>query len=156
VIPVFILILAAILGALAKEGFLGKVIFLIFLICFLGINGQRIVVYYKTGIGITLGGQLWAIDWIYNDAQGQEFNVDIYVPPVIPYAYDYLFKWYGRQKYGYEPVEKQVDLLYTLYERDEQHPDLLSSWIKRQDEIGKVIKEDSYGDITVQQRKRLR
>lgn len=155
VIPIFILIFAALLGFLGREGRLGKTIALIFLVCFLGINCQKLAVYYKTGIGITLRSQLWAIDWIYKDAKSQDFNVDVYVPPVIPYAYDYLFKWQGKQKYGREPIEKQIDLLYTLYEQDDQHPNLLSAWIKRQDGIGRVIKEDSYGDITVQRRERL-
>ena len=56
------------------------------------------------------------------DAQGKEFNVDTYVPPVIPYAYDYLYKWYGGGKYGYEPKEELIPLLYTLYEADPPHP----------------------------------
>lgn len=155
VIPVFTLILASLLGSLGKEGGLGKVIVLIFLACFLWINGQRLAVYYKTGIGIALRSQLWAVDWIYEEAQGQDFNVDVYVPPVIPYAYDYLFKWYGQKKHGYQPVENQVDLLYTLYEQDDQHPNLLQAWLARQDGIGEIEREESYGDITVQRRKRI-
>jgi len=155
VLPVFVLLLAALLGFLGNLGKLGKVIVLVFLSCFLWINGRRLIVYYKTGIGITLRSQLWALDWIYQDAKGQEFNVDVYVPPVIPYAYDYLFKWYGKGKYHYEPLEKQVSLLYTLSEPDSQHPNLLADWLKRQDSIGKVIRKDSYGDITVQRRERL-
>lgn len=155
IIPVFILILAALLAHLFKERILGKVIFLVFLTCFLWTNGQRLAVYYKTGIEITLRSQLWAIDWIYKDSQEKDFNVDVYVPPVIPYAYDYLFKWYGDQKYNRQPIEKRVDLLYTLYEQDTQHPNLLESWLKRQESIGQVIRKESYGDIMVQRRSRL-
>lgn len=155
VTPVFILLFASLLGFLGKEGKLGKMIVLIFLICFLWINGQKIAVYYKTGIGVTLRSQLWAIDWIYKDARSQDFNFDVYVPPVIPYAYDYLFKWYGKSKHDRKPLEKQVGLLYTLYEQDSQHPNLLQAWLERQEGIGRIIREDSYGDITVQRRERL-
>ena len=169
VIPVFILIFAALLVSLGslrdlpagrpacragRQG-LGKAILLVFMICFLWINGQRLAVYYKTGIGITLRSQLWALDWIYQDAQGKDFNVDVYVPPMIPYAYDYLFKWYGKQKYNREPVEKRADLLYTPYEQNAQHPNLLQAWLERQDGIGTIERQDSYGDVTVQRRKRL-
>lgn len=154
VIPVFILIFGACLWFLFKQGLLGKVIVFVFLACFLWINGQILAVYYKTGVGVTLGNQLRLINWIYEDSRGQNFNVDVYVPPVIPYAYDYLFKWYGQEKYGYQPVEKRIDLLYTLYEQDSQHPSLLQAWLARQEGIGKIIREDSYGDITVQRRKR--
>jgi 4-amino-4-deoxy-L-arabinose transferase-like glycosyltransferase len=155
VLPIFLLFFASVLGYLAKSGKLGKIIVLSFLTCFLGVNSQRLAIYYKTGIGITLRSQLWAIDWIYKDAKKEDFNVDIYVPPVIPYAYDYLFKWYGQEKYGLQPVEKRVDLLYTLYEQDTQHPSLLQAWLGRQNGIGKIIEEDTYGDITVQRRTRI-
>ncbi len=33
-----------------------------------------------------LRDQLSVLDWIYQDAEGRAFNVDVYVPPVIPYA----------------------------------------------------------------------
>jgi 4-amino-4-deoxy-L-arabinose transferase-like glycosyltransferase len=155
VLLIFLLLFASALGYLWKSGKLGKIIGLSFLTCFLLINGQRLAIYYKTGIGITLRSQLWAIDWIYKDAQKENFNIDVYVPPVIPYAYDYLFKWYGKDKYHFEPVENQVPLLYTLYEKDSEHPTLLADWVRRQEGIGLVIREESCGDIRVQRRKRI-
>lgn len=104
---------------------------------------------------ISLGNQLQAIDWIYQDAGQKKFNVDVYVPPVIPYAYDYLFLWYGQKEYGRRPNDEQVPLLYTLYEVDTQHPHRLEDWLNRQKGIGKVEEEVQFGGIHVQRRQRL-
>lgn len=104
---------------------------------------------------ISLGNQLQAIDWIYQDANGKEFNVDVYVPPVIPYAYDYLIPWRGKKVYNQQPVEEQVPLLYTLAEADPPHPERLEAWLKRQKGIGKVIKSQKFGGITIEQRERI-
>ncbi|MGB9637472.1 MAG: hypothetical protein ACPLY7_01600, partial [Microgenomates group bacterium] len=106
--------------------------------------------------GITLGAQKRAIDWIYQKAKNRPFNADFYVPPQIYYSYSYLMKWYGKQKYGREPETKQVSELYTLYEPDGEHPQFLKAWLERQDTIGKIQEEYSWGDITVQKRERIR
>ncbi len=104
---------------------------------------------------IILRNQTKAIDWIYKDAAGVEFNVDVYVPPVIPYAYDYLFTWKeSLPEYGGK-VEKLTPLLYTLYEVDPPHPERLEAWLKRQAGIGAVDSEAEFGGITVQRRHRL-
>lgn len=130
---------------------LGKVAVFIFLIIFINQNYKSFE-YYKTSLNdpeiIAFKNQISAINWIKND-QTEEFNVDVYVPPVVPYAYDYLFKWQGLIQ-----VEKQVELLYTLYETDPPHPERLEAWLDRQNKIGKVIYEERYGGITVQKRLR--
>jgi hypothetical protein len=92
---------------------------------------------------------------MYQDAKGRDFNVDVYVPPVIPYAYDYLFKWYGFQKYGFLPKEDHVELLYTLSEKDGAHPERLEKWMARQDKIGRIEKESYVFDIKVERRLRI-
>jgi len=102
-----------------------------------------------------LDNQKKALDWVYEDAKGRDFNVDVYVPPVIPHAYDYLFKWYGGKIHGREPKEELVPLLYTLYEVDPPHPERLSAWLDRQEGIGEVEEEVKFGGITVQRRRRL-
>lgn len=99
--------------------------------------------------------ELSAIDWIYRSANSRDFNVDVYVPPVIPYAYDYLFQWLGREKYNSLPQENQVSLLYTLYEADKPHPERLQAWLDRQKGIGVVLDEEKFGSITVQERQRI-
>ena len=105
---------------------------------------------------IFIQNQLEAINWIYEDSIGNNFNVDVYVPPVIPYSYDYLFLWEKniRNNDNLKFTEK-FDLLYTLYEVDPPHPDRLEAWLARQKGIGKVEKEIKFGGIIVQRRIRI-
>ena len=154
---IFILLLAVTLGQLWKF-FLGKVFVVYFLYFFLSNN---LLPLYATltdraedDRSVAFVNQKKAIEWIYQDAKDKSFNVDVYVPPVIPHAYDYLFKWYGEAKYARQPVETQVPLLYTLYEVDPSHPERLDAWLKRQAGIGKAEQGASFGGITVQRRTR--
>lgn len=101
---------------------------------------------------ITLGNQLKAIDWIYQDANGQDFNVDVYVPPVIPYSYQYLFQWHGQKTYGYQPNADQLSLLYVLWEIDKPNIILLDAWLAREDDVADTIKVEKFGGITVERR----
>ncbi|OGM78060.1 hypothetical protein A2188_03355 [Candidatus Woesebacteria bacterium RIFOXYA1_FULL_43_9] len=96
--------------------------------------------------------QRLAIDWIFQNAGGKDFNVDVYVPPVIPYAYNYLFKWLGNTKYGYVSKEENISLLYLVYEVDSPHPERLEAWMKRQDGIAKSVEIQKFGGITVEKR----
>ncbi|MDO8341204.1 MAG: glycosyltransferase family 39 protein [Candidatus Woesebacteria bacterium] len=105
---------------------------------------------------IFIQNQLEAINWIYEDSIGNNFNVDIYVPPVISYSYDYLFLWEKNIRNNDNPkLTEKFDLLYTLYEVDPPHPDRLEAWLARQKGIGKVEKEIKFGGITVQRRIRI-
>lgn len=155
-IPVFIILMAMILVQLFERNLGFKILVMVFLFLFFVNNINPLSNYFKTGIGITLRSQLWAIDWIYRDADDQEFNVDVYVPPQISYSYSYLFKWYGREKHGREPQTGLVKTLYTLYEPDGNHPEFLNKWLKRQETIGKILKSEEWGDITVQERERIK
>lgn len=155
VYPVFILLVAVFLSWLIDSQ-AGRLAALAFFLLFFWVNLSQLKIYYRIGIGIILRRQLAAIDWIYQDAGEKEFNVDVYVPPVIPHAYDYLFTWYGVKRYGREPEKERVTLLYTLAEADNSHPERLTAWLDRQAEIGKVIDEEIFGDITVQERERIK
>jgi hypothetical protein len=43
-----------------------------------------------------------------------------------------------------------------LFEKDDQRPQFLQSWLKRQDGIGRIVKEEYFLDyITVQKRERI-
>jgi hypothetical protein len=104
---------------------------------------------------IAYANQLKAIDWIYQDAAGRDFNVDEYVPPVIPYAYQYLFQWLGTTKYGKLPVDNKVPLLYTLSEADPDHPERIGAWMARQKGIADVEDSVVFGGIKVERRIRI-
>ncbi len=156
---IFILFFSFLLAKISEKG-LGKIIVLIFLIIFSYKNITSFKESYGKNIydykAVYLGMETPAIDWVYKDAGGRDFNVDVYVPPVIPYAYDYLFKWLGETKYGKEPKVENVNLLYTLYEEDLDHPERLKAWLERQKGIGTVIKEEKFGMIVVQERQRIK
>lgn len=143
---------------LQKQVYL-KVAVVYFLFFFVSHNYTWIKNYLNSdkndGLAIVLSTQEAAIDWIYKDALQNDFNVDVYVPPVIPYSYEYLFKWLGETKYNKFPIEPRVSLLYTIYESDPPHPERLQAWVDRQKGIGKVEKEAVFGGITVQRRLRI-
>lgn len=155
---VFVLLIASALGLLWK-GKLSKIIVLLFFCFFLNSNLKPLMVTLNDKAqdpqSVAFVNQKKALDWVYADSEGKEFNVDVYVPPVIPHAYNYLFKWYGGEKYGRLPLEENRSLLYTLYEIDSPHPERLEAWLARQKGIGKVIEKVRFGGITVERRERI-
>ncbi len=138
----------------------GKLFVLYFFYLFLTNNAD--VLKYKLSDNcdgpnsICLVNQLKAVDWVYKDAKDRPFNVDVYVPPVIPYAYDYLFLWRGSSVYGKLPSGDLIDPLYTFYEVDPPNPDRLEAWLARQKGIGVVEETASFGGITVERRARIK
>ncbi|OGM13466.1 hypothetical protein A3A76_03935 [Candidatus Woesebacteria bacterium RIFCSPLOWO2_01_FULL_39_23] len=142
---------------------IGKISVIIFFVTFLNANGilikNRLTDQLQGQTDISFANQVKAVDWIFNNAAGKgNFNVDIYVPPVIPYAYDYLILWQGTKICGESmcgKVDYQTPLLYTLYESDPPNPERLETWLLRQEKIGVVQDEGKYGGITVQRRKRI-
>ena len=155
--PLSAVLIAVILDKLLSNKFL-LLIPLLFLTTFIYPNYIDLKNYLVAGVDgethISLGNQIQAIDWIYQDAGDKEFNVDVYVPPVLPHSYDYLFDWYGQKEYQTLPSQKQVPLLYTLYEVDPQHPQRLEKWLQRQESIGEVEEQARFGGIVVQRRTR--
>lgn len=159
----FILLFSIGLGELWKSSY-GKFIVVIFFFIFSVENGVLTKNYLIAGVDgpthISMGNQLQAVDWIYGDAKNRgEFNVDVYVPPVIPHVYDYLVLWQGERRCGENfcglKQDERVSLLYTLYEVDPPHPERLDAWLDRQESIGKVEEEISFGGVNVQRRERL-
>ena len=155
---IFILLVSFVLSK-ASEGALGKVVLALFLVVF---SLQNLHSYKKSYLIdsndpylVSFENQLKAVDWIYEDASGEGFNVDAYTPPVIPYAYDYLFKWYPQREGLYVPDTNYTQVLYTLYEADFYHPERLEAWLKRQEGIGEIVRGETFGGITVQRRLRI-
>jgi len=158
----FILLFSIVLSEFSENKYLRYLIG-VFLLLFIVKNGTVTKAYITTGLdgpaSTLLGNQKEVINWIYKDSQSTEFNVDVYVPPVIPYAYDYLFLWQGTARCGPslcgQVTDKNVNLLYTVYETDFAHPERLDAWLQRQAGIAKVDYEFVSGGITVQKRTRI-
>ncbi|KKP48275.1 MAG: hypothetical protein UR39_C0001G0070 [Candidatus Woesebacteria bacterium GW2011_GWA1_33_30] len=123
-------------------------IFLI--VIFLFFNLKQTTYKFNNPDQINFSNQLKAVEWIKNDGGNEKFNIDVYVPPVIPYSYEYLFKWMDIKQ-----DENKVSLLYTLYEIDSPHPERLVVWLERQKRIGKVMEKVQFGGITVERRERI-
>ncbi|QQS38667.1 hypothetical protein IPM62_04770 [Candidatus Woesebacteria bacterium] len=155
---IFLLLVGIVLGQIWKFK-IGKIFVLVFFYVFLSWNGMVTRYHIIAGVDgpqtVMYGNQKQAIDWLYQDAAGRDFSVDVYVPPVIPYSYTYLFTWYGPEKYGYKPSDEQIELLYTVYEVDPPHPERLDAWFVRQMGIGSVEEEVKFGGVSVQRRKRF-
>lgn len=155
---IFILLVSLILGKIWKN-VLGKFFVLLFIIIFL-INNIQVIKFkledrVDSSGSIALKNELQAVNWVFKDSEGKDFNVDVYVPPVISYAYDYLFKWKAYKGDFNNLKSENVDLLYTVYENDSQHPERLEEWLLRQNGIGKIIEENHFGGITIQKRNRI-
>lgn len=150
VYPLFFLLVGAVIG----RRLIGMIFILIFLIANL-IPLRDYFMQEKESKRVNLGSSLRVVDWIYEDTKGLPFNVDAYVPPMIPYTYDYLFKWRGETKYKTLPTQARIKNLYTLYEVDPGHPQLFKKWQDRQDGIGKIVFEKSFGSIVVERRERI-
>jgi hypothetical protein len=52
-----------------------------------------------------LYNQLSVLDWIYTHNDEDGFNVYTYTNTFYDYPYQYLFWWYGRERYGFMPCE---------------------------------------------------
>lgn len=156
---IFILLFAVVLGRVWKLKFFGKILIFVFLFIFLNNNLPpalgKISDTCNSETSICFENQKKAIDWIYEESDDRDFNVDVYVPPVIPHSYNYLFTWLGSTIYNRLPVDSRIELLYTLYEVDPPHPERLEAWLERQKGIGSVLREEKFGGITVQERRRI-
>ncbi len=84
-------------------------------------------------------GKRMIIDTIYQDAKGEPFSVFIFMPAVYTHPYDYLFKTYGKKRYGYEPTQKKQGLTYLVIEPDGSQPWRHKGWLETVVHGGKSI-----------------
>jgi 4-amino-4-deoxy-L-arabinose transferase-like glycosyltransferase len=157
----FILLFSIGLAEVWKTKFL-KIAVLIFFISFFQFNGmllKNIISNPMDGpTDIKFGSQLRAVNWIFENVAGKgNFNVDVYVPPVIPYSYDYLFLWQGTKICGNNicgKVNYETPILYLLYEQDPPNPERLQAWLSARKDVGVIQEEVKFGGITIERRMR--
>lgn len=135
-----------------------KPVFLAFTAFFLYENVPPLMSYLRTPMEdyslVTLSNELKAVDWIYVDTGSIPFNTDFYVPPMIPYSYQYLVQWRGKTRYNNQPTIPLVKRLYTIQEPDSAHQTLLDTWMTRQSYFSSVEVTKLFGPLTVQRRAR--
>lgn len=88
-------------------------------------------------------GKIEALDFIYQDAQEEKFNLLVFTPPVYDYAYRYLLNWYGEQRYGFIPGEEKKGLFYLWIEPDPQKPWTYQGWLETVIKTGEILKEEA-------------
>jgi hypothetical protein len=52
-----------------------------------------------------LQNEIADLNWVYQQADGQGFNLYSYIPSVYDYPNQHVFWWYGTKKYGYQPAD---------------------------------------------------
>jgi len=156
--PAFILLFALFVNFFSKK-ILYYPIMVLIIVWFLSSNLLFHKHYLTSGVdgslNISLGNQIQAIDWIYKETKGEKFNVAVYVPPVIPYTYEYLIPWYGQRAYKQKPSAENVSSIFVLYEADEPFPERLDAWLANQDKIAETVLTQKFGGIAVEKRLRI-
>ena len=126
--------------------------------------------------GMLTVNQRQALDYIYEKASGQPFAVNaLTVPLNIKTTWDYIFNWYGKEKYGYVPIwggeaadgfhgrlevitdrSKLPNRRFTVVEPTvgigEGNVD---DFFRIENYFSKVVEEKTFGTIKVQERERI-
>lgn len=140
------IILVGIIGGWAwSKGLAWRIGISVVIGCLLYAHVQDVVRFYKTdyldyGGTHKIKGKLDALDTIFQDANGQKFNLLVFTPPVYTYPYDYLVWWYGKNTYGYLPGKERNGTFYLLIEPDWEKPWSYKGWLETVIKNGKVIK----------------
>jgi hypothetical protein len=126
------------------------VIFMLFLFSMGKSSYTRIMMNYQYDFhdfgGVEkIQGKRIAIDTIYQDAQGKPFSVFTFVPPIYTYPYEYLFKTYGKQTYGYMPGNEKKGLVYLIIEVDGSKPWTYKGWLETVIKDGSVLDTKTLG-----------
>lgn len=156
-----VLLFAVAMGELVKRKM--TIVVLVFFIAFFSLSGTLVKNLLTSKVGgrpISLEEQLLSVNWVFDDAADKvNFNIDVYVPPVIPHAYDYLFLWQATERCGDGLCgwvkDENIELLYILYEDDPPHPERLETWLSKYEDNTLIEQEEKYGAITVQRRRRI-
>ncbi|MCX6791895.1 MAG: glycosyltransferase family 39 protein [Candidatus Gottesmanbacteria bacterium] len=105
---------------------------------------KRVVMDYRYDLNDLGGvekikGKKIAIDYIYRDANGKPFSEFTFMAPIYTYPYDYLFKTYGRDTYGYVPGNEKKGLVYLIIEPDNSKPWTYKGWLETVIVGGKIL-----------------
>lgn len=96
---------------------------------------------YDYGGDAKIRGKTDAIDFIYKDANGEEFGLLVFTPPVYTYPYDYLVEWYGKNRYNYIPHKEKKGNFYLLMEVDPSKPWSRNGWLETVIKTGDIVYE---------------
>lgn len=123
---------------------LGLILSAVFLLVLFVGSVFRMYITYMSDLNDTgkfekIQGKRYVLDTIYKDAGGQPFSVFIFIPSVYTWPYDYLFKTYGKQIFGYEPGLEKKGLAYLIIEPDISKPWRQKGWLETVMQGGRTI-----------------
>ena len=100
--------------------------------------------------------QLRVVDTVLDDIKDSPFNVQVYTPAVIDYAYDYLFLWRGETRDGHVPDRKgSQKLVYLIIEPEIWNPKIKEAWLRDREGDGTIVWHKKFpGGIEVEKRVR--
>mgnify|MGYP001604047705 CR=1 FL=1 len=174
---VFILLVGIPLGYFWNKNFISKSISIGFCILFVFQSLSRFnfplsLIKSEDNFVGSLGNQKRIIDYIYMQANGNDFNYYVYTPPVYDYIWQYDFIWYGQDKYVKLPsnwamsvpllgIGSQLkppslntkDQLFLIIEPNRERPGESQFWRDSFIKIGDVISRKIFpGNIVVERR----
>lgn len=85
-------------------------------------------------------GKVDAIDSIYRDANGKEFGLLVFTPPVLTDAYDYLIWWRAKVNHRPIPPKEKLQTFYLLMEPDGANPGSHIGWMETVIKTGAIQK----------------
>ncbi|OGG08347.1 hypothetical protein A2154_01510 [Candidatus Gottesmanbacteria bacterium RBG_16_43_7] len=161
---IYILLFAYAIGLYIRKLQQGRLIFSIKAILFLffismaigsiqRMNASFRYDYAEKPIFQKIKGKIAIIDYIYNDAKGNNFNIIVSVPYLHPYPYQYLLETYARSRFGFVPADHKNGLVYMIVEPDRDQPWMRSDWILKQSAGSELISErEILPDLIIQKR----
>ncbi len=143
--PSFVIIVSLILFLPSK--IISKtVLILLFFVYFIFGNEVHLYHYLTDGIdgptNVVFGNQFAAVSKLCS--MPEDYRLDIYVPPITPLSYDYLFDWLSST--GCRRPSSSGPLL-LLYETDLVNPGSLQKWLSKQPNRLPVAK---FGGVTIE------
>lgn len=129
-------------------------------------RGQTIFAIQKD---MLLAKQLAAVDWTYEQANGQEFSINTLTSPLaINIVWAYLYDWHGKQVYGYVPSFHGPDQVGQLIQLPRTEPLPTRFFIQeplagiplryldeitvQEDATSQVVTSQNWGELIVQHR----
>lgn len=137
----YLLLFGLVLGALWRHK-RGRIFVLVTIVIFMLPVLRRLQLLYITppndGGVAKIKGKIDAIDYVYNKAQGKNFGLLVFTPPVNTDAYDYLIWWHGNKQYGYVPHSNKKGEFYLLIEPDPGQSWTYQGWLDTVIKTGEI------------------
>lgn len=136
-IPLFILLTALVIDFLWQKKQIFGLVLLAFIITanlfawWRNIPQNQNIFFQSTQPSLRYSDELATIDDIYREGGNTPFSFQSYT---IPYwtqqGWQYLFWFYGRKKYGYEPIDQKAKTLFVIIQEDPSNKQYQNDWMK--------------------------